>query len=189
MRSSSRSGGQGTPSRRRSRPSDLSPRIPWPDKTEVRVRMGMHTAEPEVGADRYVGLGVYRAARICSAGHGGQVLLSSTTRELVEDDLPAGVALRDLGERRLKDIDRPEHIFQLVGNGLVADFPPLKTLDAQPEEATPFSGRERQLAAAAVAAVRPRVLSRRPLLAAAAVLLASAVAPAALLLRGGSVHA
>jgi YVTN family beta-propeller protein len=151
--------------------------------------MGMHTAEPEVGADRYVGLGVHRAARICSAGHGGQVLLSSTTRELVEDDLPAGVALRDLGERRLKDIDRPEHIFQLVGNGLVADFPPLKTLDAQPEEATPFSGRERQLAAAAVAAVRPRVLSRRRLLAAAAVLLASAVATAALLLRGGSVHA
>ncbi|MGH3033464.1 MAG: adenylate/guanylate cyclase domain-containing protein [Gaiellaceae bacterium] len=154
----------------------------WPDGVRLRVRMGIHTAEPAVGADRYVGLGVHRGARICSAGHGGQVLLSNATRELVEDDLPSGIALRDLGECRLKDIDRPEHVFQLVGDGLAGHFPPLKTLDAQPEEATPFSGREGELAAAAHSAVRPRRLGRRKLLAGAGVLLAGAAATVAVLL-------
>jgi YVTN family beta-propeller protein len=144
----------------------------WPEGVRLRVRMGIHTAEPAVGADRYVGLGVHRGARICSAGHGGQVLLSNATRELVEDDLPPGVELRDLGECRLKDIDRPEHVFQLVGDGLAGHFPPLKTLDAQPEKAMPFSGREGELAAAAQAAVRPRRVGRRGLLVAACALLA-----------------
>jgi YVTN family beta-propeller protein len=154
----------------------------WPDGVRLRVRMGIHTAEPAVGADRYVGLGVHRGARICSAGHGGQVLLSNATRELVEDDLPPGLALRDLGECRLKDIDRPEHVFQLVGDGLAGHFPPLKTLDAQPDEATPFSGREGELGAAAQAAVRPRVLGRRRLLAGAGALLAGAAATVVVLL-------
>ena len=103
----------------------------WPDGVEVRVRMGLHTGEPRVGEDRYVGLGVHKAARIAAAGHGGQVLLSRTTRELVEDELPAGVTIRDLGERRLKDLDRPEQLSQLEIDGLRSDFGQLKTLDVE----------------------------------------------------------
>ena len=103
----------------------------WPDGIEVRVRMGLHTGEPRVGDDRYVGLGVHKAARIAAAGHGGQVLLSRTTRELVEDELPQGVAIRDLGERRLKDLDRPERLSQLEIAGLRSDFGQLKTLDIE----------------------------------------------------------
>jgi class 3 adenylate cyclase len=99
----------------------------WPEAAEVRVRMGIHTGEPVVGEERYVGLGVHRAARVASAGHGGQVLLSNATRDLVEDDLPAGVVLRDLGQHRLKDIDRPERICQLTVEGLPSRFPRLKT--------------------------------------------------------------
>jgi predicted ATPase/class 3 adenylate cyclase len=100
----------------------------WPEGVDVRVRMGVHTGEAEVRQGDYVGLDVHRAARICSAGHGGQVLISSSTRELVGDDLPGDVAFRDLGERRLKDLDRHEHLFQLVVGGLPADFPPLASL-------------------------------------------------------------
>lgn len=115
---------------------------PWPDGVELRVRMGIHTGEPTVGADRYVGLGVHRAARISSIGHGGQVLVSNATRELVGDELPAGVGLRDLGEHRLKDFDRPEHVFQLVVEGLPHQFPPLKT---EARTAASFVGRAREL--------------------------------------------
>jgi predicted ATPase/class 3 adenylate cyclase len=100
----------------------------WPEGVELRVRMGVHTGEAEVRQDDYVGLDVHRAARICAAGHGGQVLISSSTRELVGDELPGDVALRDLGEHRLKDLDRPEHLFQLVVGDLPADFPLLASL-------------------------------------------------------------
>jgi class 3 adenylate cyclase len=86
----------------------------WPDATGVRVRMGLHTGEPMVTASDYVGLAVHRAARICAVGHGGQILLSSATRELLEDDLPREISFRDLGKRRLKDFDRPEHLFELL---------------------------------------------------------------------------
>jgi len=79
----------------------------WPDAAVVRVRMGLHTGEPTRVAEGYVGLDVHYAARIMSAGHGGQVLLSQTTRDLVEQDLLAGVSLRDLGEHRLKDLEQP----------------------------------------------------------------------------------
>jgi YVTN family beta-propeller protein len=103
----------------------------WPEAGAVRVRMGLHTGEPRLGGERYVGLGVHKAARIAAAGHGGQVLLSRTTRELVEDELPPGVTLRDLGERRLKDLDRPEHLSQLVIEGLPSEFARLKTLDVE----------------------------------------------------------
>jgi YVTN family beta-propeller protein len=103
----------------------------WPDGAEVKVRMGLHTGEPHVGDDHYVGLGVHKAARIGAAGHGGQVLLSRTTRELAEDDLPAGVTIRELGERRLKDLDRPERISQLVIEDLPSEFGELKTLDVE----------------------------------------------------------
>lgn len=99
----------------------------WPADAEVRVRMGLHSGEPAVGEDRYTGLGVHRAARISAAGHGGQILLSETTRSLVEDDLPPGVRLRDLGRVALKDLDRPERISQLVVEGLPANFPRLRS--------------------------------------------------------------
>ena len=79
----------------------------WPDGVEPRVRIGIHTGEASAAGERYVGFSVHRAARIGAAGHGGQVLLSDATRELVEDDLPEGVYLRDLGVYRLKDVDRP----------------------------------------------------------------------------------
>jgi YVTN family beta-propeller protein len=99
----------------------------WPNDVAVNVRMGLHSGEPVVGEERYTGLGVHRAARIGAAGHGGQVLVSDATRGLVEDDLPDGVRLRDLGRVRLKDLDRPERVYQLVVEGLPASFPRLKS--------------------------------------------------------------
>jgi class 3 adenylate cyclase len=96
----------------------------WPEGGEVRVRMGLHTGEPILGDERYVGLGVHRAARIGAVAHGGQVLLSTATRELLEDG-PAGVSIRDLGLFRLKDFDREERLYQLDVAGLRSDFPPL----------------------------------------------------------------
>jgi class 3 adenylate cyclase len=95
----------------------------WPDGVELRVRMGIHTAEPTVGEERYVGLGVHRAARICAAGHGGQVLVSQTTRELLRDDPLSEVSLRDLGPHQLKDLDDPEQLYQLVAPGLAEELP------------------------------------------------------------------
>jgi class 3 adenylate cyclase len=80
--------------------------------------MGLHTGEPNVGKEGYHGLGLHRGARIMAAGHGGQILLSNATRELIHDDLPAGMTLRDLGVQQLKDIDRPEHLYQLDVDGL-----------------------------------------------------------------------
>jgi class 3 adenylate cyclase len=104
----------------------------WPEGAQVRVRMGLHSGEPIVGDERYVGLGVHQAARIGAAGHGGQVLLSSATRELVKSALPKDVELRDLGNQRLKDIDNSERIYQLVVEGLPSDFPKLKTQEHAP---------------------------------------------------------
>ena len=102
----------------------------WPQGVALRTRMGLHTGEPILGDAGYTGLDVHRAARICSAGHGGQVLLSLATQELVLGHLPSGTQLRDLGEHRLKDLIRRERIFQLVTPELQADFPPLRTADA-----------------------------------------------------------
>ena len=98
--------------------------------TPLRVRMGVHSAEPFVTDEGYVGVGVHRAARICAAGHGGQILLSNATAGIVEDLPIDGVELHDLGEHRLKDIERPQRLFQLNISGLPSSFPPLKTLDA-----------------------------------------------------------
>jgi YVTN family beta-propeller protein len=103
----------------------------WPEGGELKVRMGLHTGEPRVGDERYVGIGVHKAARIGAAGHGGQVLLSRTSRELVEDELPPGVAIRDLGQRRLKDLDARERLSQLVIAGLQNDFGRLRTVDEE----------------------------------------------------------
>ena len=102
----------------------------WPEGVTVRVRMGLHTGEPWKAEEGYVGIDVHRAARIAHTGHGGQVLLSETTTALVLDELPAGVSLLDLGRHLLKDIHRPEHIHQLVIQGLPAEFPPLTSLEA-----------------------------------------------------------
>ncbi|HSJ86719.1 MAG TPA: BTAD domain-containing putative transcriptional regulator, partial [Anaerolineales bacterium] len=98
----------------------------WPLEEPIRVRMGLHTGEPLIASTGYVGMDVHRAARIGDAGHGGQVLLSQTTRDLVMQDLPPGITIKDLGEHRLKDMKYPTPIYQLVIEGLQADFPPLK---------------------------------------------------------------
>jgi predicted ATPase/class 3 adenylate cyclase/DNA-binding XRE family transcriptional regulator len=124
---------------------------PWPEGQTLRVRMGLHTGTPQLVGDHYVGLDVHRAARIAAAGHGGQVLLSQTTRELVAHTLPQGVTLRALGAHRLKDLQQPERLYQLVLPGLPADFPPLKTLDTHQHnlaiQPTPLLGREEQITA------------------------------------------
>jgi class 3 adenylate cyclase len=120
----------------------------WPEGVAVRVRMGLHTGEPQLATENYVGLDVHRAARIMSVGHGGQVLLSQTTRDLVEQALPDGVGLLDLGEHRLKDLSASIRLFQLDIAGVPADFPPLKTLDSHPNnlpiQPTWLVGRERE---------------------------------------------
>jgi len=104
----------------------------WPDGCTVQVRMGLHTGEPAVGSEGYLGLDVVRAARLCTAGKGGHVLLSDTTRALVGASLPDGVSIFPLGERRLKDIDEPERVFELEIEGAA---PPVSTAAA--EERTP----------------------------------------------------
>src|SRR6266496_1466340 len=122
---------------------------PWPDGVSVRVRMGLHTGEPQISSLGYVGIDVHRAARIAAAAHGGQVLLSQTTHNLVESELPEGVTLRDLGEHHLKDLRQPKHLYQLVIADLPSDFPPLKSLDHSPNnlpvQMTSFIGREKEI--------------------------------------------
>ena len=90
----------------------------WPGGATVRVRMGLHTGEGQLSGGTYVGLDVHRVARIASAGHGGQILVSATTRMLIDGSLPGGVSLRDLGEHRLKDLSRPERIAMLAIEGV-----------------------------------------------------------------------
>jgi predicted ATPase/class 3 adenylate cyclase len=120
---------------------------PWPYGTPLRVRMGLHTGRGELGGDDYLSIDVNRAARIAAAGHGGQVLLSEATLSLVRHELPDGVTIRDLGEYRLKDLEHPLQIHELVIEGLPAEFPPLKTLEVPsnlPAPLTSFVGRERE---------------------------------------------
>ncbi|HSC51311.1 MAG TPA: AAA family ATPase [Gaiellaceae bacterium] len=113
----------------------------WPEDVQVRVRMGLHTGEASVGTDGYVGFAVHQAARIGDAGHGGQVLLSSTTATLVRFDLPPQLGLRDLGPVELPDFDRPERLFQLDIEGLPGEFPSLSTRER--EKARPRMPRRR----------------------------------------------
>lgn len=121
----------------------------WPRGVVVRVRMGLHTGEPARLAEGYVGLELHYAARLTSAAHGGQVLLSQTTRDLVTHDLPAGVSLHDLGEHRLKDFEQPVHLYQVVLAELPSNFAPPKTLGSGhgnlPVQPTSFIGREREV--------------------------------------------
>jgi predicted ATPase/class 3 adenylate cyclase len=135
----------------------------WEDlqPNAIRVRMGLHTGEAEMREGMYAGPGLNRAARLMSIGHGGQTLLSSTTADLVRDMLPAGASLRDLGEHRLKDLVRSEHIYQLFHPDLPADFPPLKSLNAFPNnlpvQLTSFIGREEELKAIKDLLFRPDI--------------------------------
>ena len=122
----------------------------WPEGASVRVAIGLHTGEPALTEGGYVGLDVHRTASICSAAHGGQILLSQTTYDLVEHGLPEGVSLSDLGKHRLKDLQHPERIFQLTHPDLHTDFPPLNSLDILPTnlpiQLTSFIGREAEIA-------------------------------------------
>ena len=107
----------------------------WPNDLEVRVRIGLHTGEPAIGDEGYTGLDVVRAARIAAVGHGGQVLLSETTRALVGADLPAGVTIHALGEQRLKDIDRPEPLHELTIAGIEPSHGQPSSVARQPDPA------------------------------------------------------
>jgi len=135
----------------------------WPEGHPVRVRMGLHTGEAVLGGDDYIGLDVHLAARIAAAGHGGQVLLSETTRALVAHTLPHGVSLRDLGRHRLKDIEHAEHLYDLVIDGLPAEFPAIRTFDARPTNLPPqrtsFIGRRREAAEVAGLLAKTRLLT------------------------------
>ena len=153
----------------------------WPEDGELRVRMGLHTGEPLVSEAGYHGMGVHRAARIMAAGHGGQILASQATAAMLADDELPGVDERDLGEFRLKDLDRPERVYQLDVEGLPTEFPPLRTGDAP----TAYAGKEDELVEAAAGLRRP--FYRRPVvIGALAGVLAAAVAIPVFALGGGS---
>src|SRR5437660_1009907 len=109
----------------------------------VRVRMGIHTGEPRATPEGYVGIDVHRGARICAAGHGGQIVLSKATRDLLGPE----VEVRDLGEHRLKDLQTPEWLYQVLAPDLGPRFPPLRSLSNTnlPAEASTFVGRQGEL--------------------------------------------
>jgi predicted ATPase/class 3 adenylate cyclase len=121
----------------------------WPADVVVRVRMGIHSGEGRLLSGDYVGLDAHRTARITAAGHGGQVVLSDAARVLSEASLPPGATLRDLGEHRLKDLERVEHLFELVAPDLPTQFPPLRSAPGRPHnlpaQVTSFIGRTREL--------------------------------------------
>ncbi|HEV8602275.1 MAG TPA: adenylate/guanylate cyclase domain-containing protein [Gaiellaceae bacterium] len=136
---------------------------PWPDETEVKVRIGVHTGQAAPVNGRYTGLAVHRAARICAAGHGGQVLVSQSTQSLLEDEEEdLAVRMRDLGDQRLKDIERPVRLYQVTAPGLALEFPPPRG------EAPPTDALEATMAAP--------VWRRTPVLAAAAFVLLALIA-------------
>jgi predicted ATPase/class 3 adenylate cyclase len=122
----------------------------WGESDPLRVRMALHMGAAEERDGDYFGPPVNRVARLLSAAHGGQVLLSLPTHEMVRDQLPAGTSLRDLGEHHLKDLFRPERVFQLVSPDMPSELPPLRTLDAYrnnlPLQPTPLIGREKEVA-------------------------------------------
>ena len=124
----------------------------WPSGEQLRVRMGVHSGEASDTSAGLVGLEVHRAARIAAVAHGGQILLSATAAALVRDWLPMDASLRDLGLHRLKDLGRPEQIFQFEGSGLEFEFPPLRSLDSPelpnnlPAQPASFVGRDVEVA-------------------------------------------
>ncbi len=134
-------------------------------KTPLLIRMALHTGTAEVRDDDYFGPSVNHVARLISAGHGGQILVSAATRALVQSWLPEEHSLRDLGEHTLKDLERAERIYQLIASDLPADFPPLPSLDVYPEnlpvQLTSFIGREREIKAVNQLLVENRLLTLR----------------------------
>lgn len=136
---------------------------PWPKGSRLRIRIGLHTGEATLVGNEYLGLDVHRAARVANAAHGGQVLLSETTRALVDSALPADLTLKDLGAHRLKDLARPEHLFQLTIDGCPAEFPPLRSLETTPNnlptQLTSFIGRDDQVQEAKDLLARSRLLT------------------------------
>jgi YVTN family beta-propeller protein len=136
---------------------------PWPHETGVKVRIGVHTAQAAPVNGRYTGLAVHRAARICAAGHGGQILVSQATQSLLEDEEEElAHRMRDLGDQRLKDIERPVRLYQVAVPGLPTEFPPLRG------EAPPTAALE--------ATIAPPFWRRRAVFAAVSVLLLAVVA-------------
>ena len=123
---------------------------PWPEGPVVRVRMGLHSGETESAGGSLVGLDINRASRIAGLAHGGQVLVSASTRALVGAALPEGATWRDLGEHRLRDIETPKRLWQVDVDGLPVDFPPLKSVGApvgnMPTRLTSFVGRDEEVA-------------------------------------------
>ena len=133
---------------------------PWPDGNQLKVRIGVHTGTAEPADGRYTGLAVHRGARICAAGHGGQILVSQATQSLIEDEEEhLAVSLLDLGDQRLKDIDRPVRLYQVVAPGLQTEFPPLRgDAPEAPSKPTPVWRRRWPVV---VAVARPARCSRR----------------------------
>src|SRR5436190_986952 len=136
---------------------------PWPEDARIRVRMGLHSGAAEQAGESLVGLSINRAARIAAVAHGGQVLASALTRDLLADHPIDGVRLVDLGEHRLKDLSAPVRIVEVLGDGLPSEFPPLRTLDARPNnlptQLTTFIGRDPELAEAAGLLATTRLLT------------------------------
>ncbi|MBI3750899.1 MAG: adenylate/guanylate cyclase domain-containing protein, partial [Chloroflexi bacterium] len=124
----------------------------WPDGVQVRVRMGLHAGEAELVGGSLIGLDVNRAARIAATANGGQIVVSDAVRSLVAGDLAADVSLRPLGNHRLKDLRDPEPLAQVVAVGLLETFPPLRSVDARPNnlptQLTSFVGRDTEVAEA-----------------------------------------
>jgi predicted ATPase/class 3 adenylate cyclase len=122
----------------------------WPEGASVKVRIGIHTGEAVLGADDYIGVDVHRAARIMSAGHGGQIVVSAPVHALTERGVSNDISFRDLGEHRLRDLPEPERLYQIVAPGLSEQFPALRSVDARPNNIpaslTTFVGRRRELA-------------------------------------------
>jgi len=136
---------------------------PWPDDVAVNVRMGVHSGEGALGGANYVGIDVNRASRIADAAHGGQTVMSEATAVLAERTLDPEVVVRDLGKHRLKDLSEPEAIYQISAPGLPDEFPPLRTLDAVPNnlpmQVTTFIGRDDVLRQAKELMSRSRLLT------------------------------
>jgi predicted ATPase/class 3 adenylate cyclase len=122
----------------------------WPSQTPLRVRMALHTGEADLRHNDYYGAAVNRCARLRAIAHGGQILISQSTQTLVTDALPEGVTLRDLGAHRLRDLQRPENVYQILHPSLPSDFAPLTSLEAfahnLPVQLTSFIGRSQELA-------------------------------------------
>ena len=144
----------------------------WPDGVQVNVRMGVHTGQATAGDRRYTGLAVHRAARICAAAHGRQILVSQATQTLLEDEEEElDISLSDLGEHRLKDLDRPVRLYQVAAEGLPIHFPPVRSTGDQAEAGTPPASSSSL---------------RRQVLVAAALVAAAVTTAAALFLTSGS---